>query len=106
MKRVAVVAANTVLSGFLMLELWYVSGRRFGLFCVLLVLVGQACVLASAYLGGYPRALLPSWRPPGWLASLTLPAAIAFGVIASLVVLQQFSSYGAAADPCREVCMP
>ena len=104
MKVAAVATAHALLIGIVVLELWYISGERFGVFCWLLVLVAQAVFFASLLLGDYQFMVLVRYRIFDWLFALAFPTVLALGVIACLVLIYQVTA--TPSIPCGEVCLP
>lgn len=104
MKGVAVAAAHTLVISVVVLELWYISGGRFGIFCALLVLVAQTVFFISLLLGDYQFMRLVRYRVYDWLFALAYPTVLALGVIACLVLIYQATATPPV--PCGEVCLP
>ncbi len=108
MKTIALILVGAALIGIISLEMWDLSGRRFGLFCALLVLVGESVFLTARLLGDKDTTQALGWRFSGfsdWAFASVFVAVIVLAFIACSVVTYDLVSR-APAGACGEICIP
>lgn len=108
MKSIALILVGAALIGLISLEIWDLSGRHFGLFCALLVLVGESVFLTARLLGDTDATQALGWRFSGfsdWVSASVFLAVIVLAFIACSVVTYQLV-FLAPAGACGEICIP
>ena len=108
MKPIAMTIAGAALTCIITIEMWYLSGQRFWLFCALLLFVSEAVVLSAKLLGDSGATKALGWRFSGfsdWTTASISVAAIVLGLIACSALIYQLA-YFPPAGACGEICRP